>query len=248
MSAENLYFLKSGIAERIQAFLLRALNDHCKDGVNFVQVGANDGRTHDPLSHMVRSQKWRGVLFEPVPIFFERLQANYAGVEGLTFVQKACSNVAGKLAFYQVKNVDRMPHDFMRGLSTFNRNLIARHFTTSEAWDMFVEEVAVDVVTIDQTLSALSIEQVDLLQIDAEGSDLLVLAGFDLDRYLPKLLMLETMHLPLVEQHALWERMAALGYERAIGALDSFFVQREILSSHERDLLSQFRYPVLAVS
>jgi len=247
LSDENLYFLKSGIADRIQAFLLRAVLARLGRNVYFVQVGANDGKTHDPLSYIVRNEGWRGIMFEPVPVFFERLMQNYRGVEGLTFMSKACGDKPGRVPFYQVKNVDVLPHDFMRGLSSFDRGLVARHFQTPELWDRFVEQVDVEVVTLNRAVAEIGVERVDLLQIDAEGSDLQVLAGFELERFRPSLVMLETMHIPPAQQQQLWARMAGLGYERAIGALDSFFIPRDFLSSPELDLLGQFRFPVLAV-
>src|ERR1700722_3021383 len=51
-------------------------------GVNltFIEVGANDGRFGDPLRQYILKYQWKGVLVEPQPDIFERLKANYAGL------------------------------------------------------------------------------------------------------------------------------------------------------------------------
>ena len=42
--------------------------------VFFVQVGANDGDLLDPLREEIGFRKWSGIMVEPVPYVFERLQ------------------------------------------------------------------------------------------------------------------------------------------------------------------------------
>src|SRR5579862_2865434 len=44
----------------------------------FVKIGANDGITGDPCSDILLAHtNWRGLLIEPVPYCFERLQKNF---------------------------------------------------------------------------------------------------------------------------------------------------------------------------
>ena len=43
----------------------------------FIQVGANDGRTGDPIRKHIERYQWRGLLLEPLPNVFEVLTRNY---------------------------------------------------------------------------------------------------------------------------------------------------------------------------
>src|SRR5688500_13005578 len=40
----------------------------------FVQIGANDATHNDPLNRAIRRADWRGLLVEPVPYVFARLE------------------------------------------------------------------------------------------------------------------------------------------------------------------------------
>ena len=45
----------------------------------FIQIGAYTGQTrNDPIFYKVLEQQWKGILIEPVPSIFEKLQQNYA--------------------------------------------------------------------------------------------------------------------------------------------------------------------------
>jgi hypothetical protein len=53
------------------------------------------------------------------------------------------------------------------------------------------EEVKVPAMTLDEMLTSAKIEKVDFVSIDVEGAELEVLQGFDLNRWAPKLLLIE---------------------------------------------------------
>jgi hypothetical protein len=58
----------------------------------FVQIGANDGMGDDPVRRHVFEDGWVGVLVEPLPDVFERLQvASLSGLCGSCSAQKLCS-------------------------------------------------------------------------------------------------------------------------------------------------------------
>ncbi|MGH9185268.1 MAG: hypothetical protein ACRD0U_05570, partial [Acidimicrobiales bacterium] len=43
----------------------------------FIEIGSNDGEQFDHLKPFIRSRSWRGIMIEPVPYVFARLQRNY---------------------------------------------------------------------------------------------------------------------------------------------------------------------------
>src|SRR5947209_5761746 len=54
-----------------------------------VQVGAYDGNSGDPLHRFISRHQVRGILVEPQPLIFRRLQATYSGRTNLTLVNAA---------------------------------------------------------------------------------------------------------------------------------------------------------------
>jgi hypothetical protein len=53
--------------------------DHVGDDISFIQIGACDGMTGDPLRACILSNpRWEGVVVEPNPVVFEELKKNYA--------------------------------------------------------------------------------------------------------------------------------------------------------------------------
>ena len=70
------------------------------DDFFFVQIGAFDGVTADPIYELVQSRNWRGVLVEPQIEAFERLQENYAGQDGLQFFNVAICDHDGEIDLF----------------------------------------------------------------------------------------------------------------------------------------------------
>ncbi|MFY9287282.1 MAG: FkbM family methyltransferase, partial [Alphaproteobacteria bacterium] len=65
--------------------------------VYFIQIGAMDGVSYDPIHKHVKKQKWKGLLFEPIPDMFVKLQNNYRDCSGLTFVNAAIADYEGAI-------------------------------------------------------------------------------------------------------------------------------------------------------
>jgi FkbM family methyltransferase len=241
------YMLKDVITRAVQNFLIRIVNDETQGEVSFLQIGANDGMMSDPLCEAIRHNRWRGLMVEPVPALFEALKANYAGYPGLEFAQVACADAPGRLPFYQVRNLDDMTWDGMRGLSSFSRDLIRAHFASDEAFATFVEEVSVDVVTAGSLTETSALDRLDLVLIDTEGADYRVLRGLDLARYRPKLVMIEHLHLDTDDRNAMYGRFVGLGYRRFVGVMDSFFYLPELLGLEELQALAVFEAPPMSL-
>jgi hypothetical protein len=51
----------------------------------FVQIGANNGVTDDPIRQFLIKYHWHGVLVEPQPRVFQQLLKNYEPEEQLVF-------------------------------------------------------------------------------------------------------------------------------------------------------------------
>src|SRR4051794_34187199 len=68
--------------------------------VSFVQVGAHDGRSDDPLRKHILANRWSGVLVEPQPEMFRLLQQNYSDQPQLRFANVALARSDGPTTLY----------------------------------------------------------------------------------------------------------------------------------------------------
>ena len=56
-----------------------------KQDLTFLQIGAFDGRQNDPLYQFITRYHWRGVLVEPMPDAFAKLQEAYRDEPQVSF-------------------------------------------------------------------------------------------------------------------------------------------------------------------
>ena len=138
--------------------------------MRFIQIGANDGVMNDPLRPLVLQYRLPGLLVEPIPDRFARLQANYAGQPGVEFEQCAIGEHDGEATIYRVRPSPDMP-EWLQGLASFDRrHLSSRKFGFKDL-ERHVEGLTVRVLSMSTLLSQHKLEACDLLQIDTEGYD-----------------------------------------------------------------------------
>jgi FkbM family methyltransferase len=161
----------------------------------FVQVGSNDGRTGDPLYETVSRTQVRGLLVEPIPALFERLTATYANKPGLSLVQAAVGEDEGTSEFYWVPPTPGDPI-WVDQVGSFSRAVVLSHADEVPDIGDRIETLSV----LRRTLSSLVVEhgfgRIDLLHLDAEGSDLSILRTLDFDAaWAPRCILYEQKHL-----------------------------------------------------
>ena len=116
-----LSFLKSFLMPLRIRFALRG-----RPSPFIVEVGANDGKTADPIFRTIqRNKHWRAMLIEPVPHMFERLKEAYSGLERCILVNVAIAPTSGTLPIYYVvpKAKEVMPEipDYFEQLPSFDK-------------------------------------------------------------------------------------------------------------------------------
>jgi hypothetical protein len=112
-----------GVTSRIDIDYIFDLARRRGRDVYFLQVGANDGLMDDPIHFLVRKYGWCGVLLEPDPQLFKRLEKNYSGVDGPILVNAALSPIDGEATFYRIRMDEKMPN-WCAGLGSFRRDVI----------------------------------------------------------------------------------------------------------------------------
>lgn len=181
--------------------------------LTFIQVGAFDGTTQDPLRKYIVACGWRGVMIEPQRALANRLRELYADHEGITVVQAAIDSAPGPRTLFSV-DPDKAPA-WGRALASFDRAHLAKHAHLIPGLASMIIEESVACVSFTDVLRQLGSSEIDLLQIDTEGADAQVLGLFPFEDLRPAIVHWEISHLSREERAASLRRLARFGYRFA---------------------------------
>lgn len=200
---------------------LKATLDGLGREVSFLQIGAMDGVSYDPVSPFVRKNGWHGTLVEPMPDMFETLKANYAGCDGLSFINGAVADYDGTI---EMTRID--PEAFEKGLlsraflglSTLmpDRGVMSQLQQLPPDLQMNAERhkrtIEVPCFTLATLLAKENIQKIDVFIVDTEGADWMITRQLDLKAYRPRLVYIEYNHLSSYEQIACANHFHNHGY------------------------------------
>ncbi len=160
---------------------------------SFVQVGANDGVSHDFLYGFLKKRKARGLVIEPLPDLFEELQKNYSYNPEVIAINKAVHPGASSIDLYRVDpGKAQLYANWVKGIASVDP---AHHLKSGiPSGDIIRQQVnaakLMDIISENNFMLP-----VDLLQIDAEGFDLEILKLADLDSMQPSMVRFEIINL-----------------------------------------------------
>lgn len=213
------------------------------DTLSIVQVGANDGRLNDPIYPFVRRHpgRTRLLLIEPQTSVLPKLTETYADHPSATIVQCAIGTL-GVSTLWTVDQAfwedcqpryagDWPAYRAPTGLTSENRHHVESWVHENYTGDRAPAEVITSFTMQSRPLIEVLESSgfgfgVDLLQIDAEGSDDLVIMNSSIDQLLPTLINFEQAHLPQPRHTALTEYLKAIGYEIHDNGYDALAVLR----------------------
>ena len=184
----------------------------------FVEIGSNDGLQHDHLRPFILDREWRGLMVEPVPYIFARLERNYAGIDRVTLVNAAIAAGAdGELPFFHLRDASpeeraALP-DWYDGIGSFSREAVLGHAPHMPDIAERIVEARVPAYTFDSLLEQHGAPGPDLVVIDTEGYDAEIIASIDFDRHRPELLLYEHYHLDEPTRAGTRAAMSAAGYQ-----------------------------------
>jgi FkbM family methyltransferase len=189
-----------------------------KRDIFFVEIGANDGVTNDPIYPFATRHGWRGVLVEPQAEIFSKLERNYAGVDGVSFVNAAIGAADGEQTFFKIRQTDD-PHASAAGFPTQlaslrKESVLSQTKFVPNVADL-VEEVRVPVLTFDTLMRKVGASRVDVLVIDTEGYDAPILRSIDIERIKPAIVQYEHHFMSKAEQMEIAARFRDAGYRIA---------------------------------
>jgi len=205
--------LRGGLFERHHAdALLQDFATAIPDAF-FLQIGANDGFTGDPLYPLITraDTNWRGVLVEPVAHLFAQLSQRHGQNPALRLERAAIGEQDGTTVIHRLTIApnDSVWLDQIPSLDRATLQEGAEQF--GKATHAVVEE-EVPSLTVATLLRRHAINQLDLLVIDAEGWDWRILRQFDFGGLRPKLILYEHQHLRADERAAAHRFLAGFKY------------------------------------
>jgi FkbM family methyltransferase len=133
---------------------VRFLESIVKEGMNVIDIGANIGITTVPIAKRI-GEAGKLYSFEPVPEYFDTLRKNLSSnrLDNVRVYELAVTDQVGRLNFYQ------------KGLSS------------GVIFEEGAKKFEAPATTVDSFLSEERVERIDLINMDCEGSELLVLRG-----------------------------------------------------------------------
>jgi FkbM family methyltransferase len=179
----------------------------------FIQVGAYDGVSTDPLHKYIAACGWRGVMLEPQPRPVERLRQLYAEHDRIVVLEAAVDAERGARSLYAVE-CDELPA-WAGGMASFDRAHIVKHDYLIPGIAAKIRELKVDCITFADVLDQLPEDRLDLLQIDAEGADGYLLSLFPFERLKPAIVQWEIKNLSRAQQEAALDLLCGHGYRVA---------------------------------
>jgi FkbM family methyltransferase len=176
----------------------------------FLQIGAYDGISTDPLNKYIERCGWRGVMLEPQPGPASRLRDLYKANDRITIVEAAVDSHRGPRCLYTAE-ADHLPQ-WAGGMASLNREHILKHEYLIPGIKTMVRELTVQCIPIADVLDKLPSTALDLLQIDAEGADGYILSLFPFERMKPAIIHWEIKNMTRLRQEEALDVVSSQGY------------------------------------
>lgn len=146
-----------------------------------IELGAGPPVWFSTSKHF-RDAGWRCICIDPNPKFVQ--QHKEVGNE---IYQYACSYDDVKSTNFKIVNTHLWGPD-VEGASFSSLEIKESHEINS---NVDIENINVEVKKLDTLLSELNIDHIDFISVDTEGWELEAMRGFDLNRFKPKVVLLE---------------------------------------------------------
>lgn len=161
-----------------------------KNPVSFIQIGANDGKLNDPIYPFIVSNKWKGILVEPLPPLFEKLKQTYKNIDGLTFENVGIAEQDGTMDFYYLPPECEEP-DWLQQIGTFDKKAIELNLADLPEFLPKVTSTSVRTISLKTLFERNNVKSIDFLIIDAEGFEYKILKQLESTAVRPKFIFFE---------------------------------------------------------
>lgn len=184
--------------------------------VDIIQIGSNVGNNEgDPIWIILQEKDYSVIFIEPLEVSFNKLKETYKNKTNCYFENLAILDYEGDVDFYYQSNQTD---------NTKNNQQASIHKDWWNGKNRDVTKVKCSKLeTLVEKYNMLNIPFY-LLQIDAEGSDHLILLSTDFDKILPSLIRFESIHYKKDELNKIISYLNKFGYKEIP---DTFFSGKE---------------------
>lgn len=191
-------------------------------GLNFIQIGANDGQRADPLLPYLGPNNWSGLMFEPLRVNFTTLSQRHGANPRLRLRQRAVDASAGRRMIYDVdRTAQASLPDWAYGLASFSRERVLQAVTELGLDERAIVSEEVVTVSWDEVWADFGQHRCDLLVLDTEGYDLALLRTASLAQHRPRIIHFEHACVSAPERLEFYGQLLALGYELSTDGPDT---------------------------
>ena len=142
---------------------------------SLIQIGANDGISHDHLHNIIKKFKLESLLLEPIKKYFFDLQNNYLNYDNVRFENSALSTNNEILFLYKVNPEYVNKYGTVStGISSFYKEHLLAHGIKEK----HIIQEKVNQISFIELLKKYKISSFDLLLIDTEGYDCHIVNDF----------------------------------------------------------------------
>jgi FkbM family methyltransferase len=179
------HFRNSGNLEPLEQLFYKYIDDD----FFFIQIGANNGKRHDPIHHLLTSEKAlvKGFAIEPVKEYFDELSVTYKDFQGISLLNKAIHNSKTEEIIYKINPQYQDIGEHLKGMSSFDIS----NFTKEGISEKDIIREKVSCVSLMDLIHEKKISKIHLLQIDAEGYDIEIIKSIDFTKIKPLVINFE---------------------------------------------------------
>jgi FkbM family methyltransferase len=142
---------------------------------SLIQIGANDGISHDHLHNIIKKFRLKSLLLEPIKKYFLDLQNSYSNFDNVEFENSALSINNEILFLYKVDPDHSDKYGTLAsGISSFYKEHLLKHGVKKK----HIVQEKVNQISFDELLKKYNIKLFDLLLIDTEGYDCNIVNDF----------------------------------------------------------------------
>tara|TARA_B100000579_G_C22739464_1_gene808350 strand:+ start:261 stop:1163 length:903 start_codon:yes stop_codon:yes gene_type:complete len=223
--------------------------------LNIVQIGANDGIRGDPVYRQNLRHGKKLLLIEPQKYFREALLKNYSSFKGELHIEHVAIGKTGENLEFHVLKQDYWEEYEQKcgkppnGLFSLIKSQVALRVASTlginySDIDRYLTTLKVDIVPLQKLIKKYNFEDIDVLQIDAEGYDFQIINS--LGDIKPKIINFESFNLTPEE----WVDFTSFCEEKGYGFIQGIRDTLAIYGSNIKHQIyklgeeNKFRFPI----
>lgn len=200
------------------------LHKYFENSTSVMCIGAMDGHSFDefyPYITEYAQQFTTGIFVEPIPWWFDELKNTYSAFPQFEFENSALTLENGTFPMTTIRpeKADGLfEFWWMKGASVIGEEFtnlrldVNPHHKTNQELTPYKEVIQVNGITFQSLADKYKLEHIDLIQIDTEGHDWKVLQQINLEKYNPKMILVEVIHLTEQDKQEMTEFLTTNKY------------------------------------